>query len=93
MGTYHKLKPKKYGPYVIVHKINDNAYIVNLPKSLRISRTFNVANLYYFHSIDEPLYPTDDFNLRSSFSPVGETDMENGKQLSPFLIGIFYLLF
>jgi hypothetical protein len=40
-GTYGKLKSRKYGPFRIKRKINDN--------------TFNVADLFAYHP-DEPLY-------------------------------------
>ncbi|KAJ4722861.1 RNA-directed DNA polymerase [Melia azedarach] len=68
-GIRSKLQNRKYGPFRVARKINDNAYVLQLPNEWNISNTFNVANLYEYYE-DEVLYPE---NLRtSSFLSGGE---------------------
>ncbi|GKE67131.1 hypothetical protein Tco_1521292, partial [Tanacetum coccineum] len=52
VGTYSKLQLKKYDPYKILQKIDDNAYVVELPNTMSISKTFYVSDIYEFHSED-----------------------------------------
>ena len=52
IGTYNKLMNKKCGSFQITKRINNNAYVVALPPNMNISSTFNVADLYKYHSRD-----------------------------------------
>ncbi|GKC70830.1 hypothetical protein Tco_1116713 [Tanacetum coccineum] len=40
------------GDEKILQKINDNAYVVDLLNTMSISKTFNVSDIYEFHSED-----------------------------------------
>lgn len=74
-GSYvAKLHAKKYGPFRILAKINDKAYVVDLLASWKIPNTFNVSDLYeYFPEVEGSVVMPS--NLRtSSFLGEGEFD-------------------
>lgn len=63
-GNYHKLKPKKIGPFQFLHKINDNAYLIDIPAKLNFSPTFNVSDIYKYYSLDDPPAETQELETR-----------------------------
>jgi hypothetical protein len=45
-----KFKPRSDGPYKVLKRINDNAYIIDIPTSKYLmSNTFNIKDLSPFH--------------------------------------------
>ena len=51
-SVHPKLGARKFGPFRVAAKINDNAYKLDLPPDLPISSTFNVKDLFEYHPPD-----------------------------------------
>ncbi|XP_026398103.1 uncharacterized protein LOC113293826 [Papaver somniferum] len=54
-STYNKTKMKKYGPFKILKKMSDNAYVVDVPSNWNISNIFNFQEIFIFHGENEVL--------------------------------------
>jgi hypothetical protein len=53
-----KLMPRAAGPFKVLTKINDNAYILDLPAEFGVSTSFNVVDLKPYLGEDEELSST-----------------------------------
>ncbi|GJV98066.1 putative CCCH-type zinc finger family protein [Tanacetum coccineum] len=72
-------RTKIYAEGDLVMRINDNAYVVDLPEDMAISNTFNVSDLVDYYPPDELLYPNE--NSKSSHFQVGDNDEGDNLEL------------
>ena len=64
-----KLKPRGDGPFRVLKRINNNAYVIDIPTSkYLVSNTFNVADLSPYHGAHEE----EALELRTTLSEGGE---------------------
>ncbi|RDX60328.1 hypothetical protein CR513_61534, partial [Mucuna pruriens] len=64
-----KLLPRGDSPFQIIEKINNNAYILDMPQSYKGNHTFHISDLSSFSC-------TLDSNLRSNSFKEGEPDKD-----------------
>ena len=51
-----KLKPRGDGPYKVLKRINDNAYVIDIPHSKYVvSNSFNVSDLSPYYGEDDEM--------------------------------------
>jgi len=72
-----KLMPRSEGPFEVFERVNDNAYMIDLPSDYNVSATFNVSYLSPY------LHDTNQVDWRTNLLQKGEDD---GGLSSKFLI-------
>ena len=79
-GNIKKLYARSADPFQILKKLNDNAYIVDLPQDFGISSTFNIEDL-----VD---YKCPDFNPNNSLDDEPSLEPICGRHFLPPLSNI-----
>uniref|UniRef100_A0A151UGN9 Transposon Ty3-I Gag-Pol polyprotein n=1 Tax=Cajanus cajan TaxID=3821 RepID=A0A151UGN9_CAJCA len=67
-----KLSPRGDGPFQVLKKINNNAYVLDLPSEYGVSPSFNISDLSLFTGVDEQ--DEDSLDLRSNLLQEGGGD-------------------
>uniref|UniRef100_A0A5B7BML6 RNA-directed DNA polymerase n=1 Tax=Davidia involucrata TaxID=16924 RepID=A0A5B7BML6_DAVIN len=58
-NSFKKLHARAIGPFRILRKLGPNAYLIDLPNDMNITRVFNVEDLFpYRGSFEPPMLPT-----------------------------------
>jgi hypothetical protein len=65
-GSLHKLHSRRAGPFKVLKRLGDNAYLIHLPSNLTFSPIFNIADLTPFHGPVDSATPTPPVSLPPS---------------------------
>jgi hypothetical protein len=71
-GSLHKLHSRRAGPFKVLKRLGDNAYLIDLPSNLTFSPIFNIADLTPFHGPVDGATPTPPVSLPPSIKPRDE---------------------
>ncbi|RVW83628.1 Transposon Ty3-I Gag-Pol polyprotein [Vitis vinifera] len=80
-STYQKLQAKKAGPFQVLKRLGENAYLLKLPSNLHFSPIFNVEDLYIYHGHHNDVSEELDLQLPPTLSPRPEIEYVLDDQL------------
>ncbi|RVW74852.1 Transposon Ty3-I Gag-Pol polyprotein [Vitis vinifera] len=80
-STYQKLQAKKAGPFRVLKRLGENAYLLELPSNLHFSPIFNVEDLYIYHGHHNDVSEELDLQLPPTLSPRPEIEYVLDDQL------------
>ena len=68
-STYLKLQAKETGPFRVLKRLGENAYLLELPLDLYFSPIFNVEDLYIYNGHHNDVSEELDLQLPHTLSP------------------------
>ena len=80
-STYQKLQAKKAGPFRVLKRLGENAYLLEFPSNLHFSPIFNVEDLYIYHGHHNDVSEELDLQLPPTLSPHPEIEYVLNDQL------------
>ncbi|RVX03925.1 Transposon Ty3-I Gag-Pol polyprotein [Vitis vinifera] len=80
-STYQKLQAKKAGPFRVLKRLGENAYLLELPSNLHFSPIFNVEDLHIYHGHHNDVSEELDLQLPPTLSPRPEIEYVLDDQL------------
>ncbi|RVW69973.1 Transposon Ty3-I Gag-Pol polyprotein [Vitis vinifera] len=73
-STYQKLQAKKAGPFRVLKRLGENAYLLELSSNLHFSPIFNVEDLHIYHGHHNDVSEELDLQLPPTLSPRPEIE-------------------
>ena len=80
-STYQMLEAKKMGPFQVLKRLGENAYLLKFLSNLHFSLIFNVEDLYIYHGHHNDVSEELDLQLPPTLSPRPEIEYVLDDQL------------